>query len=139
MNNTFIFLEEIDMKKSFDKYAPYFSSEKISPLNKLFLIKKDNAEVGLFAIEPLTDETAQSSLVIFPEYRYQVLTKNILIFLSNYPFLHGFKEHICWTKLKSFSKVINSLKKYGISSISCPIQAYSKDKEKNWFKKERRL
>jgi len=126
-------LIELTLDEFMDKF-PQYNIETKYPV-RYFLILKNDWKVGLFAIEEIEDGVAEMSLTIFKEHRFNILFKETLLKIINFPFSLGFKKVIGWTKRRSWIKLLNSLKDEGINMLDFkPI--HDLDEDKFWYEKK---
>lgn len=97
-----------------------------------FMVMKDNQEAGIYGIITLDQNVCEVAITIFKEFRYKVLSKKTILYLTDFPFSLGFDKVITWSCNKGWIKVLTSLKKYGIFPLT-----RNDPSAKIWFYKER--
>lgn len=97
-----------------------------------FMVMKDDHEAGIYGIITRDQNVCEVAITIFKEFRYKVLSKKTILYLTDFPFSLGFDKVITWSCNKGWIKVLSSLKKYNIFPLD-----QNQDSPKVWFYKER--
>ncbi len=112
----------------FQRRFPQFYHEN----TQYFMVMKDDHEAGIYGIIKRDQNVCEVSITIFKEFRYKVLSKKTILYLTDFPFSLGFDKVITWSCNKGWIKVLTSLKKYGIFPLT-----QNDPSGKIWFYKER--
>lgn len=123
---------------SCDRFYTLISEQKLSiklrhPFRCFFIIKKKE-EVGLICVGEKDKKTAETSLFVFKNYRFKVLSKNNLIKIINFPFYLGYKQVIASTKIRGFARLLERFSFEGVKLLKNGFDD-DDDKEKIWFSK----
>ncbi len=103
------------------------------PTDNLFIMMKNDEEVGIYGITDLGNSTCEIHLEIKEESRYKTLSKNVLIYLTSFPFSLGFSRVTWWTEIKSFARLLTLFEKHGIKKVNKEFRGGSR----TWFYKQR--
>lgn len=97
-----------------------------------FILMKRDEEVGLYGITDRGNSTGEIHLEIRDEYKYKIISKNILLEIIDYPFSLGFSMVIGYTEIKSFARLLTLFQKYGIKKINKEYHGG----QRTWFYKQ---
>lgn len=129
-----ITLSEISKEEFNEGFPNYYFDNSPFPF-RIFIIYKEKEAVGILILEERDADFVEMSLTIFEEYQNKILFKKNLLNIINFPFKIGYKKAITWTKLKSWSKLLERFKEYGVRKIEKP-SFFDEDCDKIWFQKE---
>jgi len=116
---------------SIDSFQEKFP-EFYHPDTQYFMVMKDEYEAGIYGVITHDRNVCEVAITIFKEFRYKVLSKKTILYLTDFPFSLGFDKVITWSCNKGWIKVLTSLKKYGIFPLN-----QNDISGKIWFYKER--